>query len=847
MEERGHRLSRTSLVVSLLVLCAFALLSIVARLYFPGRLEQSLVEALRARAASISDLAAYSLAPAVDFDDMRGVRDVLSGLARESDVSYAEVRSLEGRVLGSTGEARGAGPLVVERMSRLDHATLHVVHPVVGSTGLAAVLRVGFSTRAIHAEHARNERAALYIALAIFGLGALMALLIGLGVRRIERLLWLNSVALERAEQANRAKSEFLANMSHEIRTPMNGVLGVAQLLARTNLEARQRRFVQQILASGESLVAIINDILDFSKIEAGRLELDHTGFDLHELVADTVETFAVDADKKGLELTARIGSDVPRFVRGAPERVRQVLANLLSNAMKFTLEGEVSVEVSLAGEANDDRLVRVAVRDTGVGLSREQLARLFQPFTQADSSTTRKFGGTGLGLVIVKQLTSLMGGTVEVESEAGAGSKFGVVLRLEPERDQPPASLPSSSCTGMRALVVDDHPRSRAIVADHLRSLGVDVRAASEGTAALLEVEEARREGRAFDVVLLDLRMPGLSGRSIADVLRGQAAPRPRVLIMASPAQQGASLPPEAGVDGWVMKPVRLSRLRRTLEQLFVARSSGAVEVGSIVPPAPQRARRPGEVLIVDDGLSNREVLAGMLEHLGYECDQAENGQEAIDAVAGGKSYAAVLMDCQMPMVDGYTASRRIRELERARGGPPVPIIAVTAHALVGEREKVLAAGMNDYLTKPVRLGALLEALERWSAPEPQPVAVVIQGGAPANDGPAPLDMAAIEELRRLSERNSDFLRETIARYLDDADSTLEAMRGAGADAAQLARLAHRLKGGSVTIGARTLVGLCQDIEHVASPLSLDQAHSLVARLEGELGRVRQALLGAA
>jgi signal transduction histidine kinase/DNA-binding response OmpR family regulator len=854
MEERSNRLSRTSLAVSLLVLSAFALLSVVELLYFPGRLEDALVDALRARAASISDLAAYSLAPAVDFDDRRGIADVLSGLSREPDVAYAEVRNLEGQPLGTTGDPAKA-PLVARsgRGSVLENDRLHVVQPVVGSTGPVAMLRVGFSTAAIHQARARNERAALYIALAIAGLGVVMALIIALGVRRIERLLTLNSLALERAEQASRAKSEFLANVSHEIRTPMNGVLGLAQLLARTNLEARQRRFVQQILASGESLLVIINDILDFSKIEAGRLELDHTGFDLHELVADTVESFAVDAEKKNLELTQHIADGVPRFVRGAPERVRQVLTNLLSNAMKFTLKGEVFVEVEVAGTQGDDHLVTLSVTDTGLGLSAEQLSRLFQPFTQADTSTTRRFGGTGLGLVIVKQLTSLMGGKVSVTSTPDVGSRFSVVVRLEPEREQPPASLPSLSCTGRAALLVDDHERSRTIAASLLRNLGIAVRAVSSGEAALGELEKARTEKRPFDMVLLDLHMPGLSGRAVAGMIARQEGPRPRVLVMASPAQQeGGSTPPEeAGVDGWVMKPLRLSRLRRSVEQLFGRQSSGAVSVvgfekGSLVPPEPQKARRPGHILIVDDGLSNREVLAGMLEHLGYGCDLAENGQEAIDAIAGGKRYGAVLMDCQMPVVDGYTASQRIRELERERGGNAVPIIAVTAHALVGEREKVLAAGMNDYLTKPVRLGALLEALERWSQPEAPAMPVVVSDERPANDA-APLDMAAVEELRRLSALDSDFLKETIERYIEDAEHTLAEMHGVGADVGELRKLAHRLKGGSVTVGATTLVAMCKEVEHLATVSNVEQARTLVTRLEGELGRVRQALRGAA
>jgi signal transduction histidine kinase/DNA-binding response OmpR family regulator len=852
--ESNFSVSRTSLFVSGLVWLAFQLLAGTEYVYFPGRLQDSLREALRDRASAVSDLAAYSLGPAVEFNDERSVKDVLSGIEREHDFSYASVISREGHILGRIGasekDARAFDPKTPEAETG---QTFHVLRPIFGSQGQVASLRVGFSMAGVQREASSNRTVALYIALVILALGAATSVAILLGVRRIERLLALNSVALERAEQASRAKSEFLANMSHEIRTPMNGVLGVAQLLMRTDLAPRQRRFVQQILSSGESLLVIINDILDFSKIEAGRLELDHTGFDLHELMADAADVFALTADEKGLELTQRIAPDVPRLVQGAPERLRQVLANLLSNAVKFTARGEIRLDASIVASAGQQRTLRLSVTDTGMGLTQEQISRLFQPFTQADSSTTRRFGGTGLGLVITKQLASLMGGEVKVESEIGRGSTFIVTVRVELEPQERMSSLPQAplTCAGLRALVADDNATNRMIVEEHLRSLDMLTTSVADGTEALDQIGRARRDGKAFDLLVLDMKMPGLTGVDVAQALREEPEPRPRVLMLASASHHDATGFREAGVDAWLSKPVRLSRLRRTIEQLLVGsnRPGQLLESMSMHPAELPLPRRRGRVLIVDDGISNREVLGGMLDHLGYESDQCENGQEAIDAVQGSTRYALILMDCQMPVIDGYTACARIRQLEREQNRPETPILAVTAHALAGEREKVLAAGMNDYLTKPVRLGALAEAIERWSRGRSQhdlPSVEVLTSKPQDNDN-SPLDLAVIDELRSLSRQRASFLKETIQGYLRDADDTLIAMRAARHEPARLVELAHHLKGASSGVGARVLAAACAQLESASGQRQTSDLGRLLDHVAEELERARTALLSAA
>jgi CheY-like chemotaxis protein/HPt (histidine-containing phosphotransfer) domain-containing protein len=566
--------------------------------------------------------------------------------------------------------------------------------------------------------------------------------------------------------------------------------------------------------------------------------------------LADVVEGFGLAAEAKNLELTLCIAPDVPHSVKGAPERLRQVLGNLLSNAIKFTSTGEVRLTVTLASRDEQRALVSMAVLDTGLGLSDEQLARLFKPFTQADSSTTRRFGGTGLGLVISAQLTKLMGGRLNVQSKPGEGSVFTMSVPLEVEARETASSLPAPTGQG-RVLVVDDHPTPRAMLTSQLSDWGYDCESCGDGRAALALVEVAREQGRPFELALIDMRMPDDSGLMLVEALAKMPA-RPRVIMLAPASYHDGQELAASGVDGFVPKPVRVQRLKRVLDPLRIGRATQLPDIPSLAPRAASEERTRGTLLIVDDGMSNREVLAGMLEHLGYESEQADNGEDAVQMVQKGR-YLGVLMDCQMPRVDGYTATRRIREHERASGGTPVPIIAVTAHALAGEREKVQAAGMDDYLTKPVRLGALSEALARWCVLPSVPSVASLSAPCAANDceleaQAPPLDQAIIEELRRLSaSRRPSFLSEIVERFLLDTEELVRAMHAAGSDAAALVALAHRLNGASLALGARQVGAMCTELEARAQAHDLVPVPALLTRIELELTRVRAALREAA
>jgi len=840
---------RTTLFVVIPVISVFAMLSLTEFFYFPGRRSESLIAALEGKAVSVSELAAYALAPAVDFDDKRAIADVLAGIRRESDVVYARVADDSGRELGGTGRAPVARrePMTDATQTKLVGSTLRVRSPVRGDGGGRAELEVGFSTREVLFETDRIQAVAAGIALAIFALGLIMALALGSGARRMERLLFDNVRARAEAEQASRTKSEFLANMSHEIRTPMNGVLGLAELLSRTKLDAKQMRFVEQILASGESLLAIINDILDFSKVEAGKLELSMVVFDVHELVSSTVERFALSAQRRGIELAYRVQPEVPRRIWGASERVEQILSNLLSNAIKFTERGQVVLRVArVAGEGRRVTLV-CEVEDTGIGLSAEQVGRLFQHFSQADNSTTRKFGGTGLGLAICKQLSEMMGGKIEVVSELGKGSCFRFTLSAEVEQGEG-SELPTE-LTGHRALVVDDSEANRLILEEQLRDFQIDATLVADGSEALHAFDHAARDGRAFDLVILDMHMPGMSGLDVASQLRlrahGQEA---RLVLLTSALDVGSSELSRAGIDAYLEKPVGQARLKKTLRQVVSGKPASLPGVSSWrAPPLPRSGTREGttqRLLVVEDSETNRTVMEGMLSSLGYELDEAEDGQQAVDAYQQGTRYAAVLMDCQMPVMDGYTATRRIREYEAQEGLRPVPIIAVTAHALADERERVIASGMSDYLTKPVRLGALAETLERWVQSVEPAHTPALADGTPSNDNSSALDPAVIASLRAMvSPKRPDFLKTVVERYVDEGRHTLEALRAALSDAEALRAGAHKLKGASRLVGALELGDRCQQLEELARAGQLPDAAAVFDEVEHEFARVCTAL----
>jgi PAS domain S-box-containing protein len=612
---------------------------------------------------------------------------------------------------------------------------------------------------------------------------------------------------------ASRAKSEFVANMSHELRTPLNGVIGMLELLEDTPLTEEQRALVRTAVSSGDALVGVVNDVLDFSKIEAGKLELEQRAFDPRELVESTCEMLAPDAHAKGVELTLWVGDSVPATLEGDAHRIRQVLTNLLANAVKFTTRGEVSVHVEADAALDGSVRLRVEVSDSGIGIEPQQLARLFEPFTQADTSTTRRFGGTGLGLAISRRLVAIMAGELTADSSPGHGSTFRFVVPLRvadgPRRSRNTrVALPPTT----RVLVVDDNATNRRIVRGYLRDRVVVCDEAESGSQALAMLEEAATTGCAYELVVLDSEMPELSG---ADVVRAiRSAPllaACRIVMLTSAGSE-----PIEGVERRIAKPIRRAALLDTMAEVLAGEPS--VADGAAVSSSDDVSGARGRVLVAEDNPVNQLVVETLLRRRGFAVDRAADGLEAVERL-DHTVHDAVFMDCQMPNLDGYEATARIRASEN--GLRHVPIVAMTAHALAGDREKCLRAGMDDYLSKPIRTEDLDPILERW---------LPVPGGSAA--------LLDRERLRSLSEVGPGMIEQLVDVFARSTPPLLHELVAAveSSDDEARRRLAHKLRGGSEAVGALRLSQLASRLEDGAGASDAAQLEPVYTATLSEL-----------
>ncbi len=673
--------------------------------------------------------------------------------------------------------------------------------------------------------------------------------------------------ALQEAQEAARVKASFLATVSHELRTPMNGVIGMTDLLLDTEPSEEQRSYVETIRQCGEALLNLINDILEYGKIEAGKLELECIDFNLRTTVEDVLGQFAERAQTKGLEITGLVHAAVPTGLRGDPGRLRQILTNFVGNAIKFTEQGDVTVQAFLEKDLVDAVVVRFEITDSGIGISSEAQARLFQPFTQADSSTSRKYGGTGLGLAISKQLTEQMGGSVGIVSRPGHGSTFWCTAHFAKQATCSLAIMPSAELTGRRVLILDDNESNRIILHHLVTGWGMVADQAQDADSAIALLEQQAEKGLSYDVAIVDMLMPGKDGLQFAKEMKAHpVGSLVRLVILTSLIQRGhAELARQAGFVAYLTKPIRhdqLSNCLRTVLGLSGIVNEGKPAVATVPAPALITQHTLAEIesapriLVAEDNLINQKLTIRILEKLGYQSDVVENGQEALAALARG-SYALVLMDCQMPVVDGFEATKLLRQREATDQEPAapdsyktrhIPIVALTANAMRGDRERCLAAGMDDYLTKPVRKDDLKGVLERWIPLSVHPQVTSPSDAERRENGTDTEALSVIFDvaatLRNIGGDRA-LLEDLVELFLERYETMLERIRTALAskDQAAVEQAAHALKGTANNLSASEVVLSAGQLEALGRLGTLVEGPMIYTQLEKAVLRLVQVL----